>query len=324
MIGTFPNFTPISVRDKHEILRHTLGQLPYSDFNFTSLISWNTAKNTELAEMNGNLIIKIDDYISHKPIYAFFGKQKVAESMEKLLKYIENSSEAEQATVELVPEFCIHENNQSEEGTNIVTIEDRNNFDYIYSTKQLAESKGRKYETIRNQINRFDKKYGDVTKIVELDLKNDEHASAVLSLVEKWNAKKDQTDKTENRAIQNFIRYADHPILINTGIYIENKLAAFCFNEPLTHSYALSHFAKADTQFVGIYSKLAVENAKKIYTHGYEFLNYEQDLGIESLRHAKLQMRPHSFLKKYKVSIDNNSDTKQLSFSELQNQEVSI
>lgn len=311
MISAFPAFKPISVRDKYEILRHTLGQLPYSDFNFTSLISWNTEDNTELAEMNGNLIIRIDDYLTHKPVYAFFGNQQVTESIEKLLDFIEQTGESEQATLQLVPEFCVQEHNQNEEETNVISVEDRNNFDYIYSTLDLSKNKGRNYETIRNQINRFNRKFADTTTVRELNLRNKTDAAAVLKLVEKWNDHKNKKNQAENKAIQNFIAYADHAVLINTGVFVENTLAAFCFNEPLTHSYALAHFAKADTQYAGIYSKLAVENAKKLYEHGYEFLNYEQDLGIDSLRHAKLQMRPHSFLKKYLLKIDDRTSEHQ-------------
>ena len=44
------------------------------------------------------------------------------------------------------------------------------------------------------------------------------------------------------------------------------------------------------------------ESAKYLLERGVQMLNFEQDLGIPNLRQAKLGFRPHSFLKKYRVS----------------------
>lgn len=305
MIPIFPQFKKLELFDKPEILNFTLPYLPYSDYNLTSLLSWNTENKTQISQLNKNLVVEIDDYVSHKSTLCFFGKSKVSDTLKKIFQYKKNIS------IHLVPEFCITDRLLS----HFSIVEDRDNFDYIYATDELSQCAGKKYETLRNQVNRFTKKYDSITEIKKVDLLDKNTRKEILDLVELWNSSKKSNEKTELRAIENFINYADHALMVNIGIYINDNLVAFCLSEPQTQNYMLSHFAKADTQYSGIYAKLMIETAKAIHKIGFKFLNYEQDLGIESLRYAKMQFRPHHFLKKYKITQNTTQEQyAQLSF----------
>ena len=56
-------------------------------------------------------------------------------------------------------------------------------------------------------------------------------------------------------------------------------------------------FEKALTQYDGAYAKINNEFVKTLV--GFEFINREEDLGLESLRKSKLSYHPVVILKRY-------------------------
>ena len=70
--------------------------------------------------------------------------------------------------------------------------------------------------------------------------------------------------------------------------------AAYAIFSLVHQNYAISHFTKADTHFIGIYDFLMRESAKILIAKGSLFMNYEQDLGFPGLRESK-----KSFMSKY-------------------------
>lgn len=62
------------------------------------------------------------------------------------------------------------------------------------------------------------------------------------------------------------------------------------------------HFEKALGYYKGLYQFINKSFAE-ILPKKYEFINREQDLGIENLRKAKLSYNPSFFIKKFKVTI---------------------
>ena len=67
MITNFPNFKKLGLEDKPLIESFVKRYLPYSDFNFVSLWSYDTDNSYEISYLNKNLVIKQDDYITNEP-----------------------------------------------------------------------------------------------------------------------------------------------------------------------------------------------------------------------------------------------------------------
>ena len=85
MIPEFPQFKPIELSDKQEVEKITSQYPPYSDFNFVSMWSWDIKGEMRLSMLNGNLVVKFNDYITGEPFYSFLGKNKLNETAEILL-----------------------------------------------------------------------------------------------------------------------------------------------------------------------------------------------------------------------------------------------
>ncbi|HEY4036804.1 MAG TPA: phosphatidylglycerol lysyltransferase domain-containing protein [Ktedonobacteraceae bacterium] len=304
MIPVFPLFKQLDLADKEEFETKTKCFLPYSDYNFVSLWSFNTKKDIEISILHDNLVIKFTDYITTKPFYSFLGTNQVNETIDILLEFSKKNKLPSE--LKLIPEVCIGTLKDSQ---NYTIFEDRDNFDYILSAKVLCDLSGHKYLVKRNRINRFKKNY-DNHSISVLDLKKDSTRDEIINLFHLWGKQKNQLraeaeiELTVNEltAIKRLLDDANLLNLYSVGIYCNSSLIALSINELVQDSYAMTHFEKADTSYTGVFQYLKHITAELVYKLGILYLNYEQDSGIEGLREAKESYHPISFLKKYIIS----------------------
>jgi hypothetical protein len=297
MIPIFPKFKNLSRNDRDEIIAHTRDFLPYSDFNFNSLWSWDTTGEMKFSDLNGNLVVLLPDYLSGKPVISYLGVKKPQKTVEALLDY---ASKKDLGHLTLVPEVAV--SRLPERLFNV--SEERDNFDYIYSTKQLAKLQGKSFKVKRHLSNRFAKEHPEA-KFITAPLSQPDSYREVLQVLAEWTEKKAKDDTVmENKAIRRILKLAklDENELILSGVYIQTELLAFSIDEVLTNGYAISHFYKVKSEHKGISEYLNCKTAAHLFKQGVEFWSWEQDLGIEGLRKSKMSYRPVQFLKKFSVS----------------------
>src|SRR5688572_17995075 len=105
MIPRFPRFKKLSLEDKDEIEAVIKGFPPYSDYNFVSLLSWNTNERIEVAKLYENLVIKFEDYVTNEIFYSFLGVRYVDKTLNTLLARAKN--EGVSPTLRLIPETVV-------------------------------------------------------------------------------------------------------------------------------------------------------------------------------------------------------------------------
>ena len=119
--------------------------------------------------------------------------------------------------------------------------------------------------------------------------------------MERWaeDKEKDQHLVGERLAVEKVFK--NYPKLTETkvgGIYIDNNLEAFTFGELLNPDTVVVHVEKANPEIRGLYTainKLFLENEFP----DVEFVNREEDLGLDGLRQAKLSYKPIKLVEKY-------------------------
>lgn len=303
MIPKFPNFKKIELADRASIDSYTNRHLPYSDFNFTNLWSWNpkAKEGRMISELNGNLVVLFTDYRTNEPSLSFLGTNKIDDTALQLLNY------AKANNISPILRFIAEESAISISSPELVANEDNDNHDYIFSVSQLANPKGIKFKSKRHLANRFLRDYPEaVFKI--MDFSNAETHEKIISVLRQWENKKISDNKSyelehEEIALRRLLQTATDHKLILSGIFLNDTMIAFSLDEILPHKYAISHFLKADTTYRGIYEFLNEMVAQHLEVKGVELWNWEQDLNIEGLRRLKMSYRPVSFLKKFKVSL---------------------
>jgi hypothetical protein len=297
-LPSFPEMKPLEISDKETIMQFTADFLPYSDFNFTSLWSYDTENKVRIAELNGNLVVQFSDYISGHPFYSFICTKEVL--IKVLLLHAQDS--IDRTALKLVPETVIKSQPMLFKEYDI--SEDKDNHDYILSTEEIGSLAGNKYGPKRNFVNRFLRLHSEF-ETRELDLINKKAVKDIFRLFEHWAKKKNaspEETKTEYTAIKRLLQIVNLLNISVIGIYKDNRLIAFSINELGHDSYGTIHFEKADTDFIGLYQYLKHLTAQKLQEKGYKYINYEQDLGIDGLRQAKESWQPVHYLKKYTIS----------------------
>lgn len=184
--------------------------------------------------------------------------------------------------------------------------------DYIYRTADLADLPGKKYSKKRNHINQFKNKYSDY-KFETLCLENLEIARGIE---EKWleesAAYAQETGILSDlqaereiifKALDNFEVFSKVCGMTGGILFVEGVPVAFCVASLLSQNVTDVHFEKCLSAYGrdGGYAMINNQFAKIART---EFLNREEDLGIEGLRKAKLSYYPERVLEKFSARVE--------------------
>ena len=190
----------------------------------------------------------------------------------------------------------------------------RESGDYIYRTEDLAALSGKKYGKKRNHIKQFKAKRpswrfepltsGNLQDAREIEEKWLEEALAANAAGA--NSADGDDLKIEKEiifsALENFERFEKVCGMTGGLLYVDDTPAAFCVASLLSAAVTDVHFEKCLFEFAhdGGYAVINNEFSKSVKT---EFINREEDLGIEGLRKAKLSYYPEEILEKYNGTI---------------------
>lgn len=173
--------------------------------------------------------------------------------------------------------------------------------DYIYSAQKMASLSGKKYHSKRNHITFFKKNNPD-WKFEKLTKEN---ISECIACHAKWIENKDSdTDSDEEysfefEAVLKAFEYFDELGFIGGLLRVDGEVVAFTMGEgQVASSCFVTHFEKAPAQMRGAYPAICFEFTKNCLLGSFEYVNREEDLGIEGLRKAKQSYYPEVFLKK--------------------------
>ena len=285
---------PVTFENKHLIEQYCSRYPQYhSESSTVTILSWENYASYRVAEYKNHLIIDCRT-AEERGIHVPIGEPD-AELIKELLIFARDNGYA----LEIYDEenlACIQETYPD-----IPITENRNYFEYVYSTENLANLKGKKYLNIRGQINTFNARWKyRVEKITA------ENMPEVTALLEEWaktkNAETHPILKEEinaaHFALDNFQKLPLDGLVIR--ILENNKLAGLAVWEIQTETSALIHFEKGLLEYPGIYKIINRETAQELLGK-VEWINRESDMGEAGLREAKLRYHPDFFVKAYYI-----------------------
>lgn len=169
--------------------------------------------------------------------------------------------------------------------------------DYIFLTEKIRTYAGRHLGGRRNLVHQC----LDLYQPIGFSL-TDQHKNDALQVLDAWrNHLSDEVENTDYSACKEAIELQGELALQGKIYYADKKPIAFILGEPLNNEMFVVHFTKADIQLKGIYQYVYQDFAKSLDDH-FTYLNWEQDLGKEGLRHSKSAYLPDKMLKKMRVS----------------------
>jgi hypothetical protein len=298
-------FKTLDLADKDRIESFVNHFKPYSDFNFISLFSWSLHSQTKYCLTDSCLYVSMPDYINQKLFLSFLGNDPINDLDSAIDYCIANKIERKFL---LLPEHTakrIEEKYINNHDCKIV--KDRDNFDYILDSHLISQSKGSQFEDFRYKISKLKRDYSDSIKIMDFNPKHKEDVRKIIELSHHWGIhKKSQGALYEDElyALSRFLKVAS--ISSNLKYFAlekEGKCIAFVSYEILDNQFAMGHFLKYAPAYKGLYQLLIKLVCDDLAKNDIPFINIEQDLGIKSLRDAKMHLRPIKFLEKYTLEL---------------------
>ncbi len=295
-------FKPLELSDM-DLFHKYLGEYSFSTYEYTflTLYIWRKMCNVAYSIIDDALIIKK----STKSTGSYF-MQPLGYTKESLKNIVIKLDEIRKSRTDFKSLFRDVELPFINElidnfGYNICICEDVNNFDYIYSSKQLISLSGRKYHRKKNLYNQFIKKYHyEVRELHDKYVIKD-----CIDFAEDWyysREKKDEQLSFELESIKDILANREILNIKGIAVYVDGRIAGFSIGEKANSKMAIVHIEKGNLEYTGIYSFLNKTLVEK-YFKDVNFINRQEDLGIAGLRKAKMSYNPVRLEKKFIVDL---------------------
>lgn len=179
--------------------------------------------------------------------------------------------------------------------------DERDYYDYIYLTENLANLSGKKFHGKRNHIAKFEKLYDWKYEKI-----NEANISDCKYILDNWRMGKfpdggEGEADAETDVAYEAIRLFDALGYEGGILYANGKPCAYAMGEELNNNMFCTHIEKALPDYREAYSVINRETAKSLLGR-YQYINREDDAGDEGLRKAKLSYHPDILLVKYAAS----------------------
>lgn len=290
-------FKPIELEDK-KIIDPFFKNLNYraSEHCFTNLYAWGQRFNTQFAVSDGWLFIRFTDNNNRNSYLKPFGTGNIGEGIEIMIEdhgKFDSVFQIRGLTKEMIDEIEAVMPGIFDYNFN------RSVSDYIYTSEKLISLSGKKLQSKRNHINRF-KRENDWSYIPLTG--ETEFMRECKRMLNEWlninGEDKDPTLEYDDFATTLMLENFDYLGLKGGLICVEGKVAAFTIGEELTKDTFIVHVEKAFTNIHGAYAIVNQQFAENEASQ-YQYINREEDMGIENLRKAKLSYHPDILLEKY-------------------------
>jgi hypothetical protein len=278
-----------------------LMQPQISEFTFTNLFIWRNYYNYLLKEHDDHILVFSNEFLqmwNKSPVNnqnAIFSLPPIGPHPEEIIikLFQEKNIEFHRVPYDIVQ--AVRNHNQFSQ-LNLQVIEDRNNWDYVYEKDQLLELPGNKFRQKRRWLTKFFDEYNYDFKKIACDL-----IDKTLKLQLEWcNANECQSNEDlveEQKAIEHALHNFKELGLLGGILFVDGKCVAYTLGEILNDNTLVIHIEKAHIEYEGSYQ--AINNLfLKEFGDRLNYVNREQDLGIEGLRKAKNAYKPDHMIEK--------------------------
>jgi hypothetical protein len=286
------DFRPVTLADR-DLFRSHYAKYPqiHSDNTFTNMICWNHYAHYHYAKRDDTVILSstIDEKTKYRAPIGPPDADLLASILGLALDY------GDEAPFVVFGEMAKEQ--VARQYPRLPLYPDRDLFEYVYRATDLAELPGKKYLTIRHQLNRFRTRCA-----YRLERITHENLGEVREFLDTWCEWRDCEDSPvlshEREAIQFAISHFLDLDISGLAIRTDDEMGSIALYEGLNSDTALVHFEKGLPECAGIYKAINAETATLLAPR-YTFINRESDLGIPGLREAKTRYHPHHMVPVY-------------------------
>lgn len=172
----------------------------------------------------------------------------------------------------------------------------RSEWDYLYPVSDLSTLAGKKYHGKRNHIARFEE--DNDWKYEALSADNKKECEAMCEAWYEEHVKMGNTGALIDKGVvENAFRYFEQLQFSGGVLYRSSRVVGFTIGEPINKDTYAVHIEKAFSEIQGAYAVINREYVRH-EMQDYQYVNREEDDGLEGLRKAKESYHP-IMLEKY-------------------------
>lgn len=292
----FPEFELLGLKHRDIVESRIRKMQPVaSELNFSEIFSWRPTRNTKICDYDGIITLDFEKAGKHYIVFLCSDCSIVDASAAILENHRKNGFEAVIA--------CLTEDAAKyftgRHGFEVTS--DRAASDYVYLTSDLIKLEGRKYDGKRNLIKQFLGNYSfEFVEIKKHNITEAEEIQAEWCKTRKCEPGSVLSD--ENVAVEQMLSHFTDLEIFGAMLKVKGKPAAYTLAGTLNANTSVTYMEKAVQGYKGIYQAINQMFAEKFLSK-YEFINREQDVGDDGLRHAKMSYHPHHLVHKYSVKL---------------------
>lgn len=293
------NFQAVTINDK-DIIDNFFRTSTFRncDFSFSNIYCWKHKYRTTYTINSGFLFLRF--YAGGKKAGYMFplGKGDLRVALDILIKDAEERNEPFRMYALTMDMF---NHIQLAYPGKFMFQSQRSWSEYIYKSEDLIHLKGKKFQPKRNHINKFKRTYKYDYLPITRDI-----IPECLELYRKWCLENggcnDDSLAEENITTQTAFEYYEQLKLQGGALRVNGEIVAYSYGQQLTNDTFGVHAEKALYEIDGAFSMINQQFAEH-ECFGYEYINREEDLGLESLRQAKLSYHPIILLDKGYITL---------------------
>ena len=285
------DFHPVTVADKPLFEYYVLeSEEQNCDLNFANIFCWSDTYHSEVGEAEGFLVIRFDNGGAKSYMQPVGNGDKRA--IWELLRQDAFDLRTPLRLYGLSAEWreFLGQNYPQE----FAFDAPRALCDYIYRTDDLAQLQGRRYQPKRNHLNHFVARHDwRVEPLSRANIKD------CIALNDKWLSGREvgESELAEQCSLQRALDNLEELGLRGLVLYADGAPVAFSYGTPITRTTFCTHIEKYDAGVQGAATMINRLMAQSLEEE-FEFINREDDLGLEGLRRAKLSYYPTILLDK--------------------------
>jgi hypothetical protein len=289
-------FKSIELTDKSRFEKYTLCHGYHNlEASFANIFIWQKAWNIRMATDDLAMYLHLDngEYSFMLPPYLDDCDTSLAEPMRRCEEFLE--SRGDKALIKGVTAPLKEKIERDCPGRYVLTA-DRANFEYVYHAQELCRLEGKKFHAKRNHINKLLSSHTFAYRLYTPD-----DYAVCMALYEAWVAGKGGL--TEGLQYEMWATQAALKNLQALGLkcgllFVDGNLEAFSVGEKFGEDMAIIHIEKANPDIQGAYALINREFARHEWSE-VQYINREEDMGIEGLRKAKMSYNPAFLVEKY-------------------------
>lgn len=171
--------------------------------------------------------------------------------------------------------------------------------DYVYLTEKLRSFSGKKLQKKRNHLNSFYKQYEQRWTYEKL---TSQHTDEIIAFLSNWHREDDDVFLAyEKCGILRVLELWDELDARGGIIRIDGKIEAFCIGTQVNEQMCQMNVEKANEAIRGLYQAICQTFLQHEFLDTL-YVNREDDMGLENIRHAKEAYYPDHLIMKYRLA----------------------